>query len=317
MPSIDMSLTELRRYKPEITAQHDFAAFWKRSLEALRREPLSVNLSVRPLPLRGLDVYDVNYLGAGDALITGELIVPAGAKGAPGIVVFHGYGGRRPHTTHVLHWATMGAVVLTVDVRGQRGGASDNAVYPGPRYAGFMTAGIEDPNTYYFRHVFLDAVRAVDVLAGREEVDPARLAVHGLSQGGALALSTAALDGRISLCMSEVPFLCDIARAAWICGMPPYTEIAQYCRPLNEEKVNRVFRTLSYFDNVNLANRITARTLMSVGLCDATCPPSGIFGVYNHLTCDKRIEVYPYMGHEGNYEFTELCMREMAGQFEM
>jgi cephalosporin-C deacetylase len=312
-----MPLTELRQYKPAITAQHDMAAFWKRSLEALRREPLSVNLSVRPLPLKGIDVFDVNYLGAGDALITGELIVPTGAKAAPGIVVFHGYNGRRPHTFHVLHWAAVGAVVLTVDVRGQRGGASDNAVYPGPRTAGYMTAGIEDPNTYYYRHVFLDAVRAVDVLAGREEVDPNRLAVYGLSQGGALALATAALEPRVALCMSEVPFLCDFARAVSICGTNPYQEIAQYCRPLLEEQVNRIFRTLSYFDNVNLAGRIDARTLISVGLCDTICPPSGIFGVYNHLTCDKRIEIYPYMGHEASTDFLELCMREMAGQFEM
>jgi cephalosporin-C deacetylase len=191
-------------------------------------------------------------------------------------------------------------VVLTVDVRGQRGGASDNAVYPGPRTAGYMTAGIEDPNTYYYRHVFLDAVRAVDVLAGREEVDPNRLAVYGLSQGGALALATAALEPRVALCMSEVPFLCDFARAVSICGTNPYQEIAQYCRPLLEEQVNRIFRTL-----------------ISVGLCDTICPPSGIFGVYNHLTCDKRIEIYPYMGHEASTDFLELCMREMAGQFEM
>jgi cephalosporin-C deacetylase len=148
MPSIDMPLSDLRQYKPTITAQHDFNPFWKRSLEALRREPLSVNLSVRPMPLKDINVYDVNYLGDGDALITGQLIVPAGAKGAPGILEFHGYNGRRPHITHVLHWAAMGAVVLTVDVRGQQGGASDNAIYPGPRYAGFMTAGIEDPNAY-------------------------------------------------------------------------------------------------------------------------------------------------------------------------
>jgi cephalosporin-C deacetylase len=209
----------------------------------------------------------------------------------------------------------MGAVVLTVDVRGQRGCASDNAAYPGSRHAGYMTAGIEDPNTYYYRHVYLDAVRAVDVLAARQEVDPARLAVQGLSQGGGLALAASALDGRISLCISEVPFLCDFPRAVWISSVNPYAEIAQFCRSLSQEQVDEVLKTLSYFDIVNFADRITARTILSVGLSDPICPPSGIFGVYNRLTCDKRIEVYPYMSHESNYQFTELCMHEMARQF--
>ncbi len=315
MPPVDMSLEELRTYKPAVSAQHDFNAFWKRNLENLRREPLSVNLSVRPMPFKNFDVYDVNFLGAGDALINGELIVPHGAKGLPGIIIHHGYSTRRPFISEVMHWAAMGAVVLTVDVRGQMGRSGDNAAYPGTSTPGFMTAGIEDPNTYYYRNVYLDGVRAVDVLAGREEVDKDRMAVYGISQGGGISLAMAALDPRIALCMAEVPFLCDYPRAVWISGQYPYQEIGAYCRFLNQEQITRAFRTLSYFDNVNLAGRNSARTILSVGLSDATCPPSSIFAVYNHLAGEKQIQVYPYMGHDSNGYFVELCMQEMARQF--
>jgi cephalosporin-C deacetylase len=315
MPSIDMPLDELRKYKPALTRQHDFAAFWKKGLESLRREPVSVNLSVKPLPFKGIDVYELNYIGAGGALITGELLAPQGAAKAPGVVVYHGYSGARNPAHTVVHWTAMGAVVLSVDVRGQRGGASDNAAYPGPRSPGFMTAGLEDPKTYYYRNVYLDSVRALDVLAGRDEVDPAKLAVTGISQGGGLSLAAAALDERVALCMSEVPFLCDFPRAASITGEAPYKEISNYLRRGCQEEIARTFQTLSYFDNVNLAGMIRARTIISVGLWDAICPPSGIFAAYNHLACRKQIEVYPYMGHESNTAFTELCMREMAREF--
>ena len=50
-------------------------------------------------------------------------------------------------------------------------------------------------------------MRAVDFLCSRKEVDSKRIAVKGGSQGGGLSFSTAALDPRISLCASHIPFL--------------------------------------------------------------------------------------------------------------
>ena len=317
MPTFDLGLDELRRYQPELTRQHDFNAFWNRALQSLRREPVSVNLSVKATPFRGMDTYEVNYLGSGNALITGDLLVPHGVSDAPGVVVYHGYASRRWPVYSVLHWAAMGAVVLNVDVRGQRGQASDTAAYAGPRAPGFLTAGVDDPRGHYYRNVYLDCVRALDVLADREEVDTARLAVTGVSQGGGLSLAVAALDPRVALCMAHVPFLCAFPRAARLAEQGPYTEITRFCSEADEQEISRVFQTLSYFDNVNLAGRIEARTLIDVGLCDTVCPPSTVFAVYNHLACEKRIEVYPYMTHWMNPAFEALCMEEMAREFGM
>jgi len=62
-----------------------------------------------------------------------------------------------------------------------------------------------------------------------------------------------------------------------------------------------VFRTLSYFDNMNLAERITCPVLMNVGLQDVICPPSTIYAAFNHLGSEtKEMKVFPYNGHEGN-----------------
>lgn len=317
MPSIDMPLDQLRAYKPQLTRQHDFAAFWKQGLEQVRNQPLGTTFAKRPLPLREIDVYEVSFTGAGGATIGGEMIVPRGLSGAPGVVVYHGYSGRHDAVYSLLHWAAMGTVVFTVDTRGQRGNTVDSAAYPGPRSPGFMTAGVCSPYDYYYRNAYLDCVRALDVLAERDEVDMSRLAVVGMSQGGGLSLATAALDERVNLCLAEVPFLCDFPRAIRITGDWPYSEIINYLRYSDAAEETQILKTLSYFDNINLAGLIRARTLISVGLCDSICPPSGIFGAYNHMACRKEIKVYPHMGHDHNTEFIEFGMHTMAEQFGM
>jgi len=75
---------------------------------------------------------------------------------------------------------------------------------------------------------------------------------------------------------------------------------------------DQVFRTLSYFDCLNLAPWITCRTVISSGLCDESCPPSTIYGVYNHITAEKQMEVYPFHKHEVPYDHNELKFRLLA-----
>ena len=67
----------------------------------------------------------------------------------------------------------------------------------------------------------------------------------------------------------------------------------------HRDKIETVFKTLSYFDGVNFAARATAPALFSTGLMDDICPPRTVFAAYNHYRGEKEIEVYPYNQHEG------------------
>src|SRR5688572_14008288 len=62
------------------------------------------------------------------------------------------------------------------------GQSQDNAVTNEGFAPGWMTKGIREPKQYYFRYVYADAVRALEMLARREEVDDSRLAITGGSQ---------------------------------------------------------------------------------------------------------------------------------------
>jgi cephalosporin-C deacetylase len=99
----------------------------------------------------------------------------------------------------------------------------------------------------------------------------------------------------------DVPFLCGFRRAIGLVDTHPYAEISRYLK-VHRGSEERVFRTLSYFDGTNFAVRASAPALFSVGLMDDVCPPSTVFGAYNHYSGTKHIEVYPYNGHENGEE---------------
>ncbi|MGD8518062.1 MAG: acetylxylan esterase, partial [Anaerolineae bacterium] len=164
------------------------------------------------------------------------------------------------------------------------------------------TQGVLNPSTYYYRRVFLDAVRAVEAARAHPATDEARIAVTGRSQGGGIALAVGGLVGDVAAVMPDVPFLCHYRRATQITDTAPYSELARYCR-VHRDKIDTVFQTLSYFDGVNFAARSTARALFSAGLMDEICPPSTVFAAYNHYTGPKEIRIWPYNDHEGGESY--------------
>ena len=50
-----------------------------------------------------------------------------------------------------------------------------------------MTRGILEPETYYYRRLITDAVRAVEAVRAHPAVDASRVVVTGGSQGGGSA----------------------------------------------------------------------------------------------------------------------------------
>jgi cephalosporin-C deacetylase len=226
---------------------------------------------------------------------------PAGSGPFPAVSLYHGYTSRRAEPFELLSWTSQGYAVLATDVRGQSGESSDSSGYPGGHAAGYLTMGVSDPASYYYRGAYIDAVRAVAVLAAQPEVDAARICLSGGSQGGALTLAAAALCALqqvpIRAAVAEIPFLCHFERAATLMDSGPYTEIGAYCRRSGAD-VAQVFGTLSYFDCMNLADMIAAPTLVTVGLMDTICPPSTVFAAYNAIGAPKELFVSHFGEHE-------------------
>jgi len=304
MAFFDMPLEQLETYKPIKNEPDDFDDFWQQTLNEARQHPLNGEFVPYDAGLSLIDVYDVTYSGYGGQRIKGWYMRPKGVKNPlPCIIEYIGYGGGRGFPHEWLVWPTAGYALFVMDTRGQgsswrHGDTPDIPDGANPSIPGFMTQGIVDPKFYYYRRVFTDAVRAVDLMKSHPDVDETHLALTGGSQGGGITIAASALSKGISLCIPDVPFLCHFRRAVGLTDNLPYQEIVKYLVS-HRTKEDIVFGTLDYFDGVNFASRITAKSLFSTSLMDATCPPSTVFAAYNHLTHSKDIKVYRYNQHEG------------------
>jgi cephalosporin-C deacetylase len=305
MAFFDMPMDRLQSYAPQRDEPADFDAFWERTLAETRAFPLQPRFAAADYGLRNLETYDVTFSGFGGQPIKGWLNLPRARSGPlPCVVEFLGYGGGRGFPSDWLLWSSAGYAHFVMDTRGQgsawsKGDTPDLEIdASNPQYPGFMTRGVLDPSTYYYRRVFSDAVRAIEAASSHPDVDGARIAVSGGSQGGGISIAAAGLVPEVKVCMPDVPFLCHYQRATEISDAHPYQEIARYCMT-HRDKLESVFRTLSYFDGINFAARARADALFSVGLMDEICPPSTVYAAYNHYAGEKQIRVYRYNHHEG------------------
>ena len=323
MMLFDLPLDELQTYRPPRPEPADFDAFWAATLATAQALPLAATFTPVDAGLRLIDVDDVTFGGYGGHPIRGWLLRPRGAGGPrPCVVEFIGYGGGRGHPHDWLLFAAAGYAHFVMDTRGQgsvwlRGDTADIESDGGnPQLPGFMTRGVFSPQTYYYRRLFTDAVRAIAAARGHAAVDAGRVAVCGGSQGGGVALAAAGLVGDLAAALIDVPFLCHFRRAATITDTDPYGEIARFCKT-HRDRVDTVFATLDYFDGINFAARGRAPALFSAGLMDDVCPPSTVFAAYNHYAGPKEMRVWPFNQHEGGggYQTAERLrfLRELWG----
>jgi len=302
----DLDREKLVAYRPDMKEPVNFDRFWAETLRAARSSPLDARFDAADFLLEGFETCDVTFSGYGGQPIKAWLILPAWKKGPlPCVVEYLGYGGGRGFPTQYLAYAGAGYAHFLMDTRGQGSGWQNGDtpdVEPdggNPQFPGFMTRGVLRPETYYYRRLMTDAVRAVEAAKAHPAVDANRIAVAGISQGGGLTLAVAGLvPETVKVAMPEVPFLCHFRRATQITDVAPYNEVANYCK-IHRDKVERVFETLAYFDGVHFSRRARAAALFSVGLMDTICPPSTVYAAYNNYAGPKEIRVYEYNNHEG------------------
>ena len=281
--------TSPEQVRCELTKEGDFDRFWKTSLAELKAvDPAFEIVPQRDRSNDRTDVFEVTMQSYGDIHVRGWLEVPKAKGPHPAVIRVPGYGSNMRPLGEGQNWNDM--IVFSFNPR-----AHGNSVDEVPgKPVDYWIRGLDDKSTYYYRGAYLDCVRAVDFISSRADVDQKRIGVWGGSQGGGFAFATAALDQRIDFCAADIPFMCDWVNYFKLTHWP---EMDKWIADSDTRSWESTLRTLSYFDTMNMADRIQCRTVMGVGLQDAVCPPSTSFAAYNRVAGQKSFKVYKDKGH--------------------
>lgn len=149
--------------------------------------------------------------------------------------------------------------------------------------------------------VLTDDLVALDVLAGRDGVDPARLSISGFSGGGGRSLLLAALDHRVSACVVT----CMMATSASL--VPSYLDAHSW--------LLHVPGLWSFADWPDLTLVARARFLVQYRLDDPLFPRAGMAAAHRRLTeLHHASGRYHGSASAGGYEF-DVAMQEEATAF--
>ena len=287
--------------------QPDFDSFWTETLAQLSEveiEPEYTLLKEYSNEVR--QAFRVEMKSFGGETISGLLYLPVADGKYPAMISYMGYGSEvwypDPSSNPQM-------IEFQLCVRNQafnrKPGEKDD----------WLARGIESKETYYYRGAFADAVRAIDFVCSLDKTDIDLVFANGESQGGALTLVAASLDGRLKAIAPSAPFLNDYKDYFALVDWPgnPIKAAAQ-AKGMSDDEL---YTMLSYFDVKNFTDRIQCPVIMAIGLQDNVCPPHTNFAGYNHIRTEKSWICYPEAFHNvweqpewpvAKYDFFEKFM---------
>jgi cephalosporin-C deacetylase-like acetyl esterase len=306
------------RLQPTQTNPPDFDAFW----EAERKRLAAVPMDAKWIPLTDYGTADVSCsqinlqnvgLTTGTSRLYGILCMPRADGKYPAILSVPG-AGVRPYRG-LPELSARGLITLQIGIHGipviQPQEVYDGLASGG--LSGYPTFGLDSRERYYYRRVYVGTLRANDFLTSLPQWDGRNLGVTGGSQGGALAIVTAALDRRVTRLVAYYPALSDVTgylnqRAGGWPHMFRATEGPNVHR--DDPKIN----TTRYYDVVNFARRVTVPGFYSWGFNDETCPPTSMYAAYNVITAPKRLVLAYDTGHRTTQEQVDEGNDWLAGE---
>lgn len=279
------ALVSPAKIAPSAPRPADFDAFWAGKLKALAKVPVNPVLTEIAAPMPGIKLYKVK-LDSLNSHVQGYLAVPAGKGPFPAMVQYQWAGVYALIPWNCANRAAQGWLCFNVSSHDmapdQASGAPTN----------YFEVGNSDREASYFLNMYLRDTRALDWVRTLPQWNKKTLVLNGASMGGQQSLVTAGLNpGKYTAVVVNQP-----------AGGDSHATLNGRMQAFPNWAVSNpaVAATAPYFDTVNFASKITAPTLISVGLIDSVCPPTSILSAANQIPVPH--EIVPMIESEhGNY----------------
>lgn len=281
----------------------DFDAFWAGQRAQLAKVAPEWTLTPAPdLSTAAVEVAYLHYQNVGQGgrptRIYGVLAVPRAAGKYPAVLHVPGAGVRAYKGAVAL--AAKGAITLQIGIHGIPVNLPDE-LYEQLRYGAlesYNRYNLDDRDTYYYRRVYLGALRGLDYLVQHPKWNGRTLVTQGGSQGGQLAIVTAALDPRVTATVASYPAYSDVT--GYLSGRAggwPGLFRKDAAGKVGDQPTAPKVKTTGYYDTVNFARRLRAPVLFYAGYNDMVTPPTSTFAVYNVIAAPRQLVIEPEQVH--------------------
>ena len=192
MPTIDMPVTELEKYKGVNPRPADFDEYWTKAIAEMKSVDPNVVMTKSKFQTPTVECYDMYFTGVNGARIYVKHLRPKNITGKiPAVLQFHGYRADSGDWYGKLGYAASGIAVFAMDVRGQGGKSEDVGGVQGSTFCGHIIRGLDDENPHklLFRDIFLDTAELADIVMKMDCIDETKVYATGGSQGGALTIA--------------------------------------------------------------------------------------------------------------------------------
>ena len=275
----------------------DFDEFWKAEIARLDKVPMNPRLEKIDSGRPGIDLYTVKLDAGVSRPVTGYLAVPTGAekKSMPVCLTFLSGVNGDANRNEALNLAARGSVALIATWHGFDVNREQKYYDTNCRTVqAWKTGGSRDG--FYYREVFLRALRAGQYLKSRPEWNGRDFLVKGGSLAGAQTAAVAALDPQVTLAFIHTP-----SHSGYNADLAGRKRALPFHWVKDSVMTPEVRKSVPYCDVALLASRIGCESYFCTAFADEVCTPSNVYAAYNNVPAGvkKVMHTNPRTGHYG------------------
>lgn len=284
------------KIEPTVKMPNDFDSFWKNELFMMRNADTNIHQTI-------LDEYsttenEVSLLDISvpecEIAFYGYLSKPK-KEGKYPVVLYLPGAGIGP-SNPIINLINENVITFSIEIHGLNP-TGEAKIYSEikNKFMSYPYIGVESRENFYYKSVIMACLKAADYIGSFAQFDNTNLITFGGSQGGFLSIATAALHEKVTGVVAFHPSMADLTGYFHnrIGGCPHYFA-PKFNDIYNSESI---ITTLSYFDTVNFARRISVPGFYSFRYNDVTCPPTTSFAVTNSINAPKTLFLTPITGH--------------------